>query len=180
MSQITSDTPTNLVVGAGSVYRNQQALGASSGDNVFRIERDLFTPELNGAKGKLLGTDYVTRSEGFLETSIAEVSTEALEAGWPGSRSTSPTSEGAATTTIDESDARRIPLASYADWELQVERLGGGEFQFEVDDALHTGNFEGSLSDKGMFLPKLVLASRWDPADLTASPHRIRILAAAS
>ena len=173
---VTSDTPTNLVVGAGEVYRNQISLGASTEDNVFRIERDIFTPELNGVKGKLVGTDYITRSEGFLETTFPEVSATVLSAGLPGSSSATV----GEVTTIDEDDTRRIPATDYADWELQVERLGGGEFQFEVDNAIQSGNYEGELTDDGLFAPRYTLASRWDPADLTASPHRIRVMTVVS
>ena len=173
---ITSDTPTNLIVGAGEVYRNQQTRGASVDDNVFRIERELFVPPLNGTKGAILDTDYITRSEGFLECTLPEVSSSTLADGWPGSSSTT----AGEVTTIDEDDARRIPSSSYADWELQVERLGGGEFQFECDNAIQTGNFEGTLTDDGLFAPRYTFASRWDPADLTASPHRIRVLTGVS
>jgi hypothetical protein len=173
---VTSDTPTNLVVGAGDVYRNQVGFGASVDNNVFRIERELFTPDLNGLKGALLGTDYITRSEGVLECTLPEVSAESLAAGWPGSTSDT---QGDV-TTIDEDGVRRIPLASYADWELQVERLGGGEFQFECDNAIATGNYEGELTDDGLYAPRYTLMSRWDPADTDTSPHRIRILATAS
>jgi hypothetical protein len=173
---ITSDTPTNLVIGAGNVYRNQLGFGASVDDNTFRIEREIFTPDLNGLKGALVGTDYITRSEGMLECTLPEVSATSLSAGWPGSQST--TDDGV--TTIDETDARRIPTAAYADWELQVERLGGGEFQFEVDNAIQIGNYEATLTDDGLYAPRYSLASRWDPADVTVSPHRIRILTAAS
>jgi len=172
---VTTDTPTNLVVGAGEVYRNQDSLGASVDDNAYRIERELFTPDLNGLKGMLLGTDYIIRSEGVLETSFPEVSTTVLAAGFPGS-----TVVTGPPAVIDEDNTRRIPTTDYADWELQVERLGGGEFQFEVDNAINTGNYEGTMTDDGLFAPRYVLRSRWDPADLTASPHRIRILDTAS
>jgi hypothetical protein len=164
------------VAGTGEVYRNQLSLGASSGANTFRIERELITPDLNGIKGMLIGTDYIRRSEGVLETGFPEVSATVLSAGWPGSSSATVTT----VTTIDEDNTRRIPVGSYADWELQVERLGGGEFQFEVDNALQTGNYEGDLTDDGFFVPRYSLRSRWDPADLTASPHRIRIMTAVS
>lgn len=173
---VNSDTPTNLVVGAGEVYRNQTSLGASVDNNVFRIEREIFTPDLNGVKGSILGTDYITRSEGVLETTFPEVSATVLSAGLPGSQSDTVGD----VTTIDEDNTRRIPTASYADWELQVERLGGGEYQFEVDNAINTGNYEGELTDDGLFAPRYTLMSRWDPADLTASPHRIRVLTSAS
>lgn len=173
---ILADTPTNLVVGAGDVLRNHANVGATTGDNVFRIERDIFTPELNGLKGRLIGTDYITRSEGILEVSMPEISAASMAHAWPGSQST-PTS---GMTIVDETAARRIPTADYADWELQIERLGGGEFQFEVDNAINLANVEISGQDAGLVAPRYELHSRWDPAALTASPHRIRILDVAS
>lgn len=173
---ITADTPTNIVIGAGNVHRAHANLGASTGDNVFTITRTIFTPQLNGLKGTLLGTDYITQSEAMLATSIPEVSAAVMAAGWPGSRST--TTGGM--TVVDENDTRRIPTSDYADWELQVERLGGGQFQFEVDNAINRANLELSGQDAGMMAPRYELHSTWDPADLTNSPHRIRILDVAS
>jgi hypothetical protein len=174
---ITADTPTNLVVGAGDVLRNHSNMGASVDANVFRIEREIFTPDLNGTKGALVGTDYITKSEGVLETSVPEVSPGGIGAAWPGSQTDSSTP---GMTIIDEDDTRRIPTSDYADWELQVPRLGGGEFQFEVDNAINTAALELSNQDAGLAAPRYELHSRWDPADLTASPHRIRILDVAS
>lgn len=173
---VTADTPTNLVVGAGDVLRGHANLGASIDNNVFRIDREIFTPDLNGLKGALIGTDYITRSEGVLETTIPEVSASVMAAGWPGSTFT-PT---AGMTIIDEDDTRRIPTSDYADWELQVGRLGGGEFQFEVDNGINRGSLEFELSDDGLVAPRYEIHSAWDPADLTTSPHRIRILDVAS
>jgi hypothetical protein len=173
---ITADTPTNLVVGAGEALIDHGNVGATVDDNVFRIEREIFTPDLNGAKGALLGTDYVTRSEGVLEMSVPEFNALILGAAWPGSEANTV----GGNVTIDEDETRRIPSAAYHDYELQVERLDGGEFQFEVDDAINVGNVEVTLGDDSLAAPRLELHSRWDPADLTASPHRIRILAVAS
>lgn len=173
---ITSDTPTNLVVGAGEFLLDHANVGATIDSNAFRIEREIFTPELNGAKGALIGTDYVTKSEGVLEVSVPEFSATILRAAWPGAQTTGP----GAMEVIDEDEVRRIPTGAYHDAELQVERLNGGEFQFEVDSAIQLGNLEAELTDDGVAAPRLELHSRWDPADLTASPHRIRILAVAS
>jgi hypothetical protein len=173
---VSSDTPTNIVAGAGEVYRNQQSFGASRDANVFRIERELVTPEINGVKGMLQGTDYIRRSEGILETTVLEVSSSSLPSMWPGSQ----TATNGTVTTIDEDGTRRIPTSAYADWELQLERLGGGEFQFEVDNALHVGNFESEFADDGFFGTRLELHSRWDPADTDTSPHRIRVMTVVS
>jgi len=173
---VLADTPTNLVVGAGDVHRNHANIGATVDSNVFRIDRTIFTPTLNGLKGALLGTDYITHSEGVLMVTVPEVSAASMAAAWPGSTST-PT---AGMTVIDEDDTRRIPVADYADWELQIERLGGGQFQFEVDNAINTAAIEIAGLDTDLVKPRYELHSRWDPAALTASPHRIRILDVAS
>jgi hypothetical protein len=173
---ITADTPTNLVIGAGEALMDHANVGATTENNVFRVTREIFTPELNGAKGALLGTDYITDSMGELEMSVPEFNGTLLLAAWPGAQTTG----AGAMEVIDEDETRRIPTAAYHDWELQVERLNGGEFQFEVDDAINTGSLEVELADDGLAAPRLTLQSRWDPADLTTSPHRIRILAVAS
>ncbi len=121
------------------------------------------------------------RSAGILETSIPEISATVLASTWPGSTSQADTEFGAAATMIDEDDTRRIPDSAFADWELQVERLNGGEFQFEVDNAINLGTIEMSLADAEFARPRLELHGMWDAADLaTVSPHRIRILDAAS
>lgn len=178
---VTADTPSNLVIGAGALYKNQDPLGVSMDDNVFRIERELITAEINGLKGRLKGTTYVRRSEGILEVAVPEISAEVLASTWPGSTSATETEFGAEATVIDEDDTRRIPDSAFADYELQVERLNGGEFHFEVDDAINMGTIEASLADGGFARPRLELHGMWNADDgATVSPHRIRILETAS
>jgi hypothetical protein len=174
---ITADTPVNLVVGAGVVLRNHAYFGASVDNNMFAVERTMFTPELNGITADLMGTDYINRSVGRIETTIPEVGSSTIVAGIPGAQ-VDTTTPGM--TIIGEATARRIPDASYADWELDIDRLNGGQIQFEVDNAINAGNFEGELQDDGLFAPRYVLAGRIDPDALTTSPWRIRILDTAS
>jgi hypothetical protein len=174
---LTADTPVNLVVGAGVLLRNHAYVGASIDNNMFAVERTMFTPELNGVTADLMGTDYINRSVGRIEATIPEVSATGIAAGIPGATVDTATP---GQTIISEATTRRIPDASYADWELDVDRLNGGQFQFEVDNAINTGNFEGELQDDGLFAPRYVLAGRIDPDALTTSPWRIRILDTAS
>ena len=173
---ITADTPTNLVIGAGEALRDHANVGATTENTTWRINRTIFTPELNGAKGALVGTDYIQSSMGEMEVSVPEFNADSIRAGWPGSQTTGP----GAMEVIDEDETRRIPVSDYHLWEVQVERLGGGEFQFELDNAIQTGPLEFELSDSGLAAPRFSLQSRWDPSDLTASPHRIRVLAVGS
>lgn len=164
---VTAATPANLVVGAGDVYLNDAILGASIDDNAYRIERDYFTPELNGVKGFLKGTTYIDRSEAILEASIPEMSATIMEAMLPGM-----TNAGG---TIDEDEGRRIPDEDYNDWKLVVEGLNGRSFSFEADNGINLGNVDSSLGDASVYAPRAEVHSTWDAAALTASPHRIVI-----
>jgi hypothetical protein len=171
---VTASTPTNLVVGAGIALVDHAVLGATIDSNTFRIERDYFTPDINGVKGALIGTDYITRSEGVLETGIPEISADVFSALWPGSDAASSAS------LITEDDTRRIPLADYHDWEVRVERLGGGHFGFHVDNGLNLANLELSLDDTSVAAPRAEIHSRWDAADTSIAPHRIVVTSSGS
>ena len=173
---VTADTPQNLVVGAGNVLVDHANIGSSTDANLWAIDREIFTPDLNGTKGALLGTDYITSSMGRIETTVPEINGLIMSRAWPGSASTG----AGAMEVIDEDEVRRIPLSDYHDWEIQVERLNGGAFQFENDNALQVGSLEYELQDDGLTAPRYSVVGRWDAANLTVSPHRIRILAVAS
>lgn len=174
---ITSDTPVNLVVGAGVLLRNHAYFGASIDNNLFAVERTMFTPDLNGIMADLQGTDYITRSVGRIESTIPEVGSGVIAAGIPGATVDTSTP---GQTIVSEASSRRIPDASYADWELDIDRLNGGQFQFEVNNAINTAPFSSELKDDGLFAPRYVLAGRIDPQALSASPWKIRIQDVAS
>ena len=171
---VTASTPTNLVVGAGIVLVDHAVLGASIDANTFRVERDYFTPKLNGTKGALIGTDYISRSEGVMEVGIPEISQAVWAILWPGSAAASSAS------LVTEDDTRRIPDTDYHDWELRVERLNGGHFGFHADNGINLGNLEASLADDAVAAPRAEVHTRYDPADLTVAPHRIVITTSGS
>lgn len=169
---ITAATPTNLVVGAGNLLRASADLGASEDANAFRIERTYFTPDLNGSPGGLMGTDYVQSEEGILESSLPELSATTLGALWPGSADT-----GGGEIRFD--GAVRLQPEAYADWELVVPGFAN-EFGFFCENAVNLGKIDIQADDKSTAKPRLELHSRWDPADLTVSPHGFRITALGS
>lgn len=178
----TASTPANLIIGAGNAYKDLADVGVTADDNVFRIEENRFEPDnLNGLPGMLVGTMYITDSEGILDVGMPEISEERLADVWPGSRSDTDVD---GVVTIDrDGNARRVPLTAYADWKLRVKGLTR-LYNFEVDDAINLGNAEFTFADAGMALPRLELHSRWsvppapgsgeDPEDVVyPSPHRI-------
>jgi hypothetical protein len=173
---VTSSTPANLVVGAGDMYIDAAAGGATTDSNVYRVEQEWFVPRLNGTKGALVGTDYKIREEAFMEFTLAEHTSTTYGYTIPGSSSATV----GAVTTIDTDDTRRIPTADYHDYELRVPGLNGSSYSFFADDAIQTGNAEFEAQDDGLMAPRITVRSSWDPADLTASPFRITITTASS
>lgn len=174
---ITADTPVNLVVGAGVILRDHAFVGATVDDNLFAVERTLFTPELNGLLWDLIGTDYVVRSVPRIEATVPEVGANVITSALPGVDVDTSTP---GMTVIEDSGERRLDDADYHDYELDIERPNGGQFQFEVDNAINTGSFEGNLTDDGLFAPRWVLTGRGSATAPDTSPWRIRILDVAS
>lgn len=85
---VTASTPEEIFIGAGEVYRDDVAVGATQDNNVFRIVREYFTPSLNGVRGPLAQTDYVISETAELEVSIPELAAERLADAVPGAVST--------------------------------------------------------------------------------------------
>ncbi len=162
---VTASTPNNIVVGAGNVLVDDADVGATADDNVFRIEQEIFEPDnLNGVPGALVGTQYKTREEAVLEATMPEVDAATLALIWPGSAATG--------GTIDWDGTRRLPSGAFHDYELVVDGLAN-TFHFLADSALNQGSAEFSAQDAGMMAPRGEFHSKWDAADLDASPHRI-------
>jgi hypothetical protein len=173
---VTSSTPGNLVIGAGVVFRDGAVVGASMDTNAFTIEQEWADIDLNGVPGKLMGTDYILSEMARLETTIPEVSASILASTWPHSDSATV----GTVTTIDSDGSRRVATADYSDWILQVDGLDGRQFNFYADNALNVDGVSMEATDDGAMAPRLNLETRWDAADLTASPHRITIITGVS
>ena len=168
---VSASTPANLVVGAGDIYVDSSAGGATTGNNMYSVEQEWFVPKLNGTKGALVGTDYKIREEAFLEFGLAEVSSTTAGYMIPGSSSSTTTD----ITTIDTDDSRRVATADYHDYELRVPGLNSKQFSFFADDAIQTGNADFEAADDGLMAPRIRVRASWDPSDLTTSPFRITI-----
>ena len=173
---ITADTPISLAIGAGLLLRNHAFVGPTQENNLFAVEREYHTPQLNGLMGDLKATDYIIRSVGRIEATIPQMNATMIAAGLPGATVT----PSAGSNLIEEATTRRIPDSAYADYELQLDRPDGGQFQFEIRRAINTGTFESELQNDGEYAPRYVLAGRYDAANLASSPWAIRILDVAS
>jgi hypothetical protein len=174
---ITADTPISLAIGAGVLLKDHAYVGPTVDNNLFALEREMFTPDLNGIMWDLQGTDYIIRSVPRIEATVPQVNENVITAAIPGADVDTSTP---GMTVISDSGERRLDDADYADYELDLERPNGGQFQFEVDNAINTGSFEGELQDDGLFAPRWVLTGRGTAASPNTSPWRIRLLDVAS
>lgn len=253
---VTATTSEEIFVGAGEVYVDGASVGATMDNNLFRVTREYFTPELNGVRGPLKGIDYIQSEVAELEVTIPEISAARLALIVPGSTSTTSstgvTAGGATTTLAGDAAAgtlnikvaavtgmtigdwlrigtaggyqyakittvgtagpapatgvtldrplvnlvasgqavvevdgngetvitggpqRRLPSTAYHNWALAIPGLDGREARFELDNAIMTDNPEFEAADDGALAPRLVLQSRWDPANPNTSPWRIK------
>jgi hypothetical protein len=168
----TSQTPANLVIGAGDVKVDSVDKGVTADDNVFKIDETIFEPDnLNGVPGMLVGTQYKTKGSAMLTTKLPEVSADSIELQWPGSRSTPDGDD----VIFDWDGTRRLPTSAFHDYELIVPGLNGRVFGFEVDNAINQAGIEFAGKDEGMMAPSIEAHSKWDPTALDESPYRIRV-----
>lgn len=166
---ITADTPSNIIIGAGTITRDASAQGATMDDNSFTVEQDRFVPDLNGTKWELLGTDYIVKERAMLAFTLAEVNASNFGVMVPESTS----SVSGDQTTITSDDTRRISTASYHDYALAVPGLDNLLVTLNVENAIQTQNAEFTAGDESVLAPRITARASADPADLTAAPWSV-------
>jgi len=75
---VTATSAQETFIGAGDVYCDGVAVGATQDSNLFRVVREYFSPKYNGAPGPLKGTDYIVSETAELEVTIPELDTSKL------------------------------------------------------------------------------------------------------
>lgn len=93
---VTATTSQEIFIGAGDVYVDDAVVGATMDNNLFRVVREYYTPDLNGVPGPLIGLDYVQSETAELEVTIPEISPARLALAVPGSISTATDNAGTA------------------------------------------------------------------------------------
>ena len=174
---IVADTPLSLTIGAGVLVVDHAYVGPTIDNNLFAVDREMFTPELNGILWDLQGTDYINRSIPRIEATVPSVNPTVMGMMLPGLTVDTATP---GMTTFTDSGVRRIPDSAAKDIELDVERPNGGQIQFEVYNAINTGGFEGELQDDGLFAPRGIWTGRGTAAAPTTAPWFVRLLDVAS
>ena len=102
-----AETPVRIYVGAGEVYIDGAAIGATQEANQFRINREYVDiPKFNGVKGKVRQTDYVMEEVAQLEMNLSELAFDQLSLVLPGlSSESSAAAAGGGSSTLSGNEA---------------------------------------------------------------------------
>lgn len=81
---VTAQSAQQMVVGAGDVLIDGVDAGATKNDNIWRLVRTYYSPDINGVAGRLKGTDFVQEETAEIETTLLELSSVNLSLAIPG------------------------------------------------------------------------------------------------
>lgn len=169
---MTSVAVREFSIGAGTVYVDDQPLGATREGNMFRIVQDITAPTINGAGGILATTDYHNAFPmAELEVTLVELTEATLPYMIPGAE----TDTSGDDLVVGPPLVRRIQPDSYHKWEVRVPGIAGRTFKYTILLGIVTGNAEFNNADDGTAPagPRLTIQSRIDPDDITAAPWNI-------
>jgi hypothetical protein len=93
---VTATTAEEIFIGAGEVYVDDETVGATMENNVFRVVQERGTPDLNGVPGPLLGLDYIESETAELEVTLPELGADKLLLSIPGAVSVVGDAQGVA------------------------------------------------------------------------------------
>lgn len=94
---VTATTAEEIFIGAGDVFVDDEPVGATMDNNVFRVVQEKGTPDLNGVPGPLVGLDYIESETAEIEVTVPELGADKLLFSIPGAVSVVGDAQGIAT-----------------------------------------------------------------------------------
>lgn len=163
---IRTDTPINLVVGAGALTVGGTDVGATIGGSRFRVDREYLTPELDGALAPVAGTVRLTRETATLEVTLAEATLANLAAALPGASLAS----NASSEVLLAAVSNCIRESKHADVVLTVPRClasGTANLTITLFNALPDAGIEIGFTDDEVASYTVTFRAYTDPATPT-------------
>lgn len=109
---LTATTAEEIFVGAGELWVDDELVGATMENNVFRVVQEKGAPKLNGVPGPIKGLDYISSETAELEATIPQLSPTILGYTIPGSVSVVGDAIGVATGALTDLDGATLAGAT--------------------------------------------------------------------
>lgn len=177
---VTTETMNRLAIGPGALYKNfvnpatpGTIISATSGGNIFRIERELYTPEIDGLKGPLKGSSRVVKEVAYIDTNLVEITKENLMLAIAG---LTQTDFGSPATHTKLTSSGEISAGDHIDTIAIVGKLSGttNPICVVIKNALSTDPEELALGDgKNTVVLKTKFTSYYDPSSPGVPPWEI-------
>lgn len=172
---LSAETPNRLLINEGVLYLNygetgERMLGATRGGTEFEIETDIHTPEIDGAKGPVMGTRRVVESIARLSGELLEMTHENFLM----------TITGADSTVALEgyNSIRRTRELTASDHFTNVACVGqlvtGEEVVIILYNALNDEGVTVGQEDRDEATLPVQFTAHYDPADMDTEPWEVR------
>jgi hypothetical protein len=179
---ITATTVEEFLIGPGAVYRNfvnpdspGTLVGATIGGNSVRIEREWYTPEIDGALGPLKGARRLVRELPAVTVRLTEVTKENLMLALSGTQAEDyPATEGKTHDRITSKG--KIDSTDYLTNVAIIGDKGGttSPIVFVVKNALSTEPVEVPLgTGRDDVVLAVTFSGHYDPASPNVPPYEI-------
>jgi hypothetical protein len=172
----TTNTPNNLLIDAGAVYKNyglssEALIGATSGGNEFAIAIKTRDVKVDGLKGTVKGLTRIISTDVTLKVNMLELTTDILKMALMG---VVDTSINAGYDTI--TGKTEIALTDYIDNIAIVGRLSGSlqPVIIILKNALSSDGIKFSAKDSTDNVLPVTFTGSIDPLNPTISPYEIR------
>jgi len=163
---VSATTHNYLLFGAGNLTVGGVDIGATTDPVGFRVEQEVYFPNLNGARGPVTETGFKVREVPYITVTVVEVRADVIQWAVPGASLTSAVSS----SCVCYGTVGCIPSTDYRDIVWTAVDCDVDTLTLSILDAIMDGNMEWSFNDEGEAQMTMTFMGTFDPADADARP----------
>ena len=167
---ISATTPINLLFGAGDLTVGGIDVGATKEGTVFRVEQEVYWPDLNCAKGPVTGTGYKIREVAYLQVNLVEMTMENVALAIPCAAASSTVGAPHASTIISGGIPGCIATTCYNDVVWTGATCEPKTLRITLKDAISSENMEITFQCDEEASFTLTFMATYDPGNVTVRP----------
>jgi len=163
---VSITTHNYLLFGAGDLTVGGAAIGATTDPIAFRVEQEIYFPNLNGARGPVKETGFKVREVPYITVTVVEVRADIILWAVPGASLTSAVSS----SCVCYGTVGCIPSTDYRDIVWTATDCDVDTLTLVLLDAIADGNMEWSWNDEGEAQMSITWMGTYDAADADLRP----------